>query len=172
MEQLCGSKGWGLGKVLLCCLDRDNAVISTWAVRTGEKVKSASCWSWERMWCSHIKRRWGEFHGSLWIWFAFHFSLSVFPSQQSNNDILSNIDVDCSQPTVTPSGPEATTTPSGHTNAQQPHHRPAATPPGWPLYFLLWSFVHSQGLREWYTQRGRKREGERDGERETERERD
>ena len=44
--------GWGGGVVLSL---QHNAVISTWAVLTGETVKSGSCWpSWERRWCSRI----------------------------------------------------------------------------------------------------------------------
>ena len=44
---LQGSRG-RLGKVLLRSLHRDNAAISSWAILTWEKVKSASCWSCER----------------------------------------------------------------------------------------------------------------------------
>ena len=35
----------------------ETAAISTWAVLTGNRVKSTSCWLCERRWCSRIKRR-------------------------------------------------------------------------------------------------------------------
>ena len=61
IRRLRDSRGRTWVEVLLRGLyNRDNAAISTWIHLTGETVKSASCWSCERRWPSHIKQRWGK----------------------------------------------------------------------------------------------------------------